>query len=380
MFQPKHAIGSTTIFTTMSALANQYGAVNLSQGFPDFDIDPPLAAAASKALHEGYNQYAPMPGLLALRQAIAQKVMHYQSVVINPETQITITPGATYGIYTAIATIISPGDEVIVPEPAYDSYLPNIRQCGGVPITIPMTTRFTIDWERIEQCITKRTKAIIVNNPHNPLGTVFNNQDLLELARIAEQYNLIVIADEVYEHLVYDGEKHISVCSIPALRDRSFVVHSFGKVFNATGWKIGYCIASETLMQHFRMVHQYIAFSVHTPAQKGLADYLSNLQHIEATRAMLEQKRNYFLNAMTETGFESPGAAKATFFQVMDYSNLSSLSDKEFAIWLTQVHGVAVIPLSAFYAQSPDQKLVRFCFAKKESTIDEAVRRLKQIK
>lgn len=379
MFEPKLPANGTTIFTVMSALANEYNAVNLSQGFPDFDIDEPLANAVAQAVKEGFNQYAPMAGLPALRAAIVHKIAHYQKTAVNPDTEITITPGATYAIYTALTAILQKGDEVIVPEPAYDSYLPNIKLNGGVPVTVSLGEDFKMDWQRIAAAVTPRTKVIIINNPHNPLGTVYDESDMQQLTALATKHNLIVIADEVYEHLIYDGRKHISVLSIPELRERSFVVHSFGKVFNTTGWKIGYCIAPPAWTQHFRMIHQFLAFSVNTPAQKGLADYLSDLNNIEATRSMLETKRNYFLKAMTDTRFTYMQPAQGSFFQVMDYSAISSLPDNKFAQWLTKEHGVATIPVSAFYAKGNNHTLVRFCFAKKESTLDEAVRRLAAI-
>jgi len=370
----------TTIFTVMSALANEHKAVNLSQGFPDFPIDDVLGAMVAAAVAEGYNQYAPMTGLPALRAAIREKIAHFQEVVIDAETEITITPGATYGIYTALTAILEPGDEVIVLEPAYDSYIPNILLNKAVPVPVPIDpASFRTDWERVTAAVSSKTKAIIINNPHNPLGSVMTEEDLLALEQIVEKHNICVIADEVYEHLVFDGGTHLSVLKFPALRQRSFIVHSFGKVFNATGWKVGYCIAPPALMQQFRQIHQFLAFSVNTPVQKGLADYLGNVNHIHETNKLIAGKRDRFLEMIKNTPFTYKKPAEGSYFQVMDYSNIADMPDKEFAQWLTREHGVAVIPVSAFYHNGTDNRLVRFCFAKREETLAEAVTRLQRL-
>jgi len=377
---PRLPFAETTIFTIMSALANEHKAINLSQGFPDFPIDGLLGNMVADAIAEGYNQYAPMAGLVALREAIATKIRYFQGTIIDPEAEITITPGATYAIYTALTTILEQGDEVIVLEPAYDSYIPNIILNKAIPVTVPIDpVSFSIDWERVASAVSTRTKAIIINNPHNPLGSVLGYEDLSRLAALADTHNLYVLSDEVYEHLVFDERQHISVLKLPELRRRSFVVHSFGKVFNATGWKAGYCIAPPELMRQFRQVHQYLAFSVNTPVQKGLADYLADPQHIHDTNKLIEARRNSFLDMMKETSFAYGTPAGGSYFQVMNYSAISDMPDKEFAQWLTREHGVAVIPVSAFYRDGTDNSLVRFCFAKQEQTLREAAKRLQHL-
>ena len=374
MITPKYPPTGTTIFTTMSALANKHKAINLSQGFPDFPIDEMLGSLVAKAIQDGYNQYAPMIGLQNLREAIANKVLHFQKVQVDPDTEITITPGATYAIYTAFSTILQPGDEVIVLEPAYDSYVPNIYSLGGVPVRVALTEGdFTVDWNKVKDAITSKTKAIIINNPHNPCGVTWAEQDFQELIALVEQHNLYVVSDEVYEHLVFDNKEHISVLRYPELRARSFIVHSFGKAFHSTGWKMGYCIAPPELMQAFRAIHQYLAFSVNTPMQQGIAEYLRDLSHLEATTTMLQERRDFFLQQMKVTKFKWLKPAAGSYFQLMDYSAISDLPSKEFAIWLTENHGVACIPLSSFYQNDNNEKWVRFCFAKKEETLKAAI-------
>lgn len=380
MLQPKFPSTGTTIFTVMSALAQEHAAINLSQGFPDFPIDPKLGALVAEAINQGYNQYAPMTGLPALRQVLAAKIARFQQVTVDPDTEITITPGATYAIYTAFCTLLQPGDEVIVPEPAYDSYIPNIISSGGVPVPVSLDPAdFSIDWDKIAAAITPRTKAIIVNNPHNPSGSTLQEQDLLQLQELAVQHNLYVIADEVYEHLVYDGAQHLSVLRYPELRARSFVTYSFGKALHSTGWKIGYMVAPPELSQAFRQMHQYLAFSVNTPMQQAIAGYLQDFDQLQATALFLQKKRDYFLQEMAQTRFTWLQPAQGSYFQVMDYSALSDLPDKEFAIWLTREHGVATIPLSSFCSQPVNSRRVRFCFAKQEATLEAAVARLKQV-
>lgn len=380
MLQPKFPSTGTTIFTVMSALAQEHQAINLSQGFPDFPIDPQLGAYVAEAINQGFNQYAPMIGLPALRQALAAKIAHFQQVIVDPDTEITITPGATYAIYTAFCALLQPGDEVIVPEPAYDSYIPNIISNGGVPVRVSLNSSdFSMDWDKVAAAITTRTKAIIINNPHNPSGSTWQEQDLLQLQELVVKHNLYVIADEVYEHLVYDGASHLSVLRYPELRARSFVTYSFGKALHSTGWKIGYCVAPPALSQAFRQLHQYLAFSVNTPMQQAIAVYLQDFSKLTATSMMLQQKRDYFLQQMKDTKFSWLQPARGSYFQVMDYSAVSSLPDKEFAVWLTREHGVATIPLSSFSSTPVNSRLVRFCFAKKEETLAAAAERLKSI-
>lgn len=369
-----------SIFAVMSGLAQQHQAVNLSQGFPDFPIDPALPQLLERASREGFNQYPPMPGLLSLREAIAKKVHHFQQVAINPDTEITITPGATYTIYTAFATLLNPGDEVIVLEPAYDSYLPNIQMAGAKAIPVPlMSDTFAVDWERVNAVVTPATKAIIFNNPHNPSGKVWQLEDFEQLTQLVNRHDLYILADEVYEHLVYDGLKHRSVLQFPELRRRSFAIYSFGKVFHNTGWKMGYCIAPPELTHSFRMVHQFLAFSVNTPAQQALAWYMEDFSVIEQAANMLEEKRDYLHRLMQDTPFRSPFTAQGSYFQLYDYAHISDMDDKAFATWLCTEHGVAAIPLSPFYHDNYNGKYLRFCFAKKAETLQKAVEKLKNI-
>lgn len=378
MLQPKFPSTGTTIFTVMSALAQEYKAINLSQGFPDFPIDPQLGTFVAAAITEGFNQYAPMAGLPALRQALAAKMAHFQQVTVDPDTEITITPGATYAIYTAFCTLLQAGDEVIVPEPAYDSYIPNIISNGGVPVSVALnSTDFSMDWDKVFAAVGPKTKAIIINNPHNPLGSTWKEEDFLQLIKLVTEHKLYLISDEVYEHLVYDGAAHLSVLRYPELRARSFVTYSFGKALHSTGWKIGYCVAPPELTQAFRQIHQYLAFSVNTPMQQAIANYLQDFGKLSATALLLEKKRDFFLQQMKDTRFSWRQAAAGSYFQVMDYSAVSDLPDKEFAIWLTKEHGVATIPLSSFYSKPVTSKLIRFCFAKKEETLTTAADRLR---
>lgn len=375
----KHTAADTTIFTVMSALAQQYNAINLSQGFPDFPIDEQLGIYLSEAAQNGWNQYAPMPGLPMLRNAVANNFKRRYGLNINPDTEITITPGATYAIYTAFTAILQPGDEVIVLEPAYDSYIPNIEMNGGivVPVALKAPT-FEVDWDLVKSAITAKTKAIIVNTPHNPTGATWNKEDWDTLAEIVRDTEIIILSDEVYEQLVYDGKPHYSVLQHAELRERSFALYSFGKVFHNTGWKIGYCIAPPAFTQAFRKLHQFIAFSINTPAQYALASYLENGNQ-EPVNIMLQSKRDYFLDLMKETPFTILQPAGGSYFQLASYENISDLPDTEFAQWLTKEYGVATIPVSAFYSNRKDDKLIRFCFAKKEETLRSAVEKLSAI-
>lgn len=380
MITPRFPDTGTTIFTVMSALAQEHQAINLSQGFPDFPIDPELGALVARAIRDDFNQYAPMPGLPALRQAIAQKIAQFQSMFVDPDTEITITPGATYGIYTALCTLLQPGDEVIVLEPAYDSYIPNIYANGGKPVPVPLDPAdFSIDWARVFAAAGPKTKAIIINNPHNPCGVTWQQSDFAQLARLAEQYDLYIIADEVYEHLVFDGQEHLSVLRFPKLRARSFAIYSFGKAFHSTGWKMGYCVAPPVLSRAFRQLHQYLAFSVNTPMQQAIATYLEDLEQLKNTTWLLQDKRDFFLRQMESSRFRYTTPAQGSYFQVMDYSEISDMPDREFAQWLTREHGVAAIPLSPFYQSAPANRYLRFCFAKKEETLRAAAEKLSHL-
>ena len=378
-FPVKHSAAGTTIFSVMSGLAQQYNAINLSQGFPDFPIDEQLSALVDQAMREGHNQYAPMPGLPGLRHAIAQNFSLRYGLTIDPELEITVTPGATYAIYTAFSTILQPGDEVIVLEPAYDSYIPNIEMNGAKVVPVALTApAFTVDWNKVADAITTRTKAIIVNTPHNPTGAVWNAADWAQLAALVRNTDIIILSDEVYEQLVYDGNKHQSILQHEELRQRAFVLYSFGKAFHNTGWKIGYCIAPPAFTQAFRRIHQYLAFSVNTPAQWAIAHYLQSGIGGNAAQ-MLQQKRDYFLQLLAQTPFKIYQPAAGSYFQLAGYEGISDLPDKQFAEWLTREYGVATIPVSAFYSNGKDDKLIRFCFAKKEETLKAAVGKLQQL-
>ncbi len=368
----------TTIFTVMSQAAAAHGAINLSQGFPDFDIDVQLADLCHQAMLEGQNQYAHMAGHPLLRQAIADKVALCYGLSINPDTEITVTSGATEAIFDALAALVCPGQEVIVLEPCYDCYIPAIELCGGVAVGVSLGPDFNVDWQKVKASITPRTRAIVVNSPHNPSGSVFSDQDIKELEVLAEQYNLLVISDEVYEHLVYDGNPHASVLESEALRQRSLAVYSFGKTYHATGWKIGYCLAPEPLMREFRKVHQYITFSTFTPAQIALATYLQQKEKYLDLSRFYQQKRDYFLSLTQDLPLRFLPCS-GSYFVLADYSAVSQVGDCEFALWMSEKIGVATIPISPFYSKPTDPKIIRFCFAKKEQTLLQAAERLRRL-
>jgi methionine aminotransferase len=374
----KHTVTGTTIFTVMSALAQQHDAINLSQGFPDFPIEEQLAELLYEAAKEGYNQYAPMPGLPLLRQAIATDFKRRYNVDVDADTEITITPGATYAIYTAFTSILQPGDEVIILEPAYDSYIPNIEMNGAKAVPVALEApAFTVDWDKVKNAVTPKTRSIIVNTPHNPTGAIWEKDDWDKLADIVRDTEIIILSDEVYEQLVFDGRQHYSILQHAELRERSFAIYSFGKVFNNTGWKIGYCIAPQAFTQAFRRLHQFLVFSVNTPAQYALAKHLSSTR--EPVHILMQQKRDTFLALIKQLPFTIYQPAPGSFFQVAGYERISDLPDTEFTQWLTKEYGVATIPVSAFYSNRKDDKLIRFCFAKKEETLREAVKRLEKL-
>ncbi|SEW10752.1 methionine aminotransferase [Chitinophaga arvensicola] len=369
----------TTIFTVMSGLAATHQAINLSQGFPDYDCSDELKAMVNEAMQQGHNQYAPMPGLMPLRSAIAGKISNLYQQSVNPDTEITITPGGTYAIFTAIATCIHPGDEVIIFEPAYDSYIPNVLVNGGVPVLISLSfPDYRINWAEVRSKITQRTKMIMLNTPHNPTGSILQENDIAELEKLVAEFNLLVLSDEVYEHLIFDGAQHHSILRYPAIFRNSFVTFSFGKVFHNTGWKMGYCVAPEHLMKEYRKVHQYLCFSVNTPMQYGLAKFLETPSHYLELPAFYQQKRDYFLTLMKDTRF-TPLASQGSYFQLMKYDRISDEGDKDFAIRMTKEYGVAVIPVSAFYQDGKDDHVIRFCFAKKSVTLEQAAARLQHI-
>ena len=378
-FPQKHTAAPTTIFTVMSALAQQHNAINLSQGFPDFAIDEPLSGFLGEAAMTGYNQYAPMAGLPMLRQAIAADFKKRYGLDIDADAEVTITPGATYGIYTAFTAVLQAGDEAVLLEPAYDSYIPNIEMNGAKAVPVALEAPdFSVNWNKVKAAITPKTKALILNTPHNPTGAVWSKEDWDTLAEIVRDTDIVILADEVYEQLIFDGKKHYSVLEHPELRQRSFALYSFGKVFNNTGWKMGYCIAPPAYTQAFRRIHQFLSFTVNTPAQYALAHHLSS-GLASPVQQIMERKRNYFLELMKGTKFTIHNPTGGSYFQVASYEQISDMPDTEFANWLTTEHGVATIPVSAFYHNKKDDKLIRFCFAKKEETLDAAIERLKAV-
>jgi methionine aminotransferase len=368
----------TTIFTVMSALATELGAVNLGQGFPDFDCDVRLVDAVAEAMKHGLNQYPPMAGIAPLRQVVAEKIDALYGARYDWNEEITITAGATQAIFTALLAIVRPGDEVIVIEPVYDSYIPNIELIGGTVVAVPMTAEFRVPWDKVREAVTPRTRAIMVNSPHNPSGTILRDADMRALESIAVDHDLFVISDEVYEHMVFDGEPHQSACRYPALAARSFVISSFGKTFHVTGWKVAYCAAPGPLSAEFRKVHQFNVFTVNTPVQHGLAAYMQEPEHYLGLPAFYQRKRDLFRAGLAGTRLRLL-PSEGTFFQLVDYSAVSDMPEAAFAKWLTTELGVAAIPLSAFYEKPVENGVVRFCFAKKEETLALALERLSKL-
>jgi methionine aminotransferase len=369
----------TTIFTVMSALAAEHKAVNLGQGFPDYPMPEALTDLVSKAMQSGFNQYAPMPGWIPLRESIAEKIKFLYQTIINPDTEITITPGGTYAIYTALTTVLRPGDEVIVFEPAYDSYIPNIEVNGAIPVLIDLKfPGYRIDWNEVRSRITPRTRVIMLNTPHNPTGAVLHEEDIQQLRAVVKDTNILILSDEVYEHLIFDQVPHQSMLRYPDLLQRSFACFSFGKVYHCTGWKLGYCIAPAAFTKEFRKVHQFNCFSCHTPSQVALASFLKNRESYLQLSPEMQGKRDYFSKLMTDTRF-TPLPSYGSYFQCYKYDRISEESDKDFAIRITKEYGIATIPVSAFYQSGKDDKVIRFCFAKKESTLEQAVERLRKI-
>lgn len=365
------AVG-TTIFTVMSQLAAEVGALNLSQGFPNFDCSPELTDLVSKYLKKGFNQYAPMIGVQSLRENLAEKAFFLYGVDYHPEQEVTITSGATEAIFAAISAVVRPGDEVIVFEPAYDSYVPAIELNGGIPVYVTLTPPdYKIVWEEVRSKITERTKLILINTPHNPVGTVLAKSDLDELAATVKDTSILIVSDEVYEHIIFDGHQHNSLMTHPVLRERTFICGSFGKTYHITGWKIGYCYAPKALSVEFRKVHQYLTFSTVTPIQHALADFLSNPDHYLSLSAFYQQKRDLFLHGLSASKFEFEPAA-GSFFQTVSYKDLTDENDYALAVRLTKEIGVASIPVSVFYSQKNDYKRLRFCFAKDEDTLQKA--------
>jgi methionine aminotransferase len=372
------AVG-TTIFSVMSALATEHNAVNLGQGFPDFNCDPQLVQAVTDAMQQGLNQYPPMPGIPALRAAVASKIEALHAHRYSPDSEITITAGATQGIITAILAVVRPGDEVVVLEPCYDSYVPNIALAGGTVVRVPLTPHtFRPDFGKIAAAITPRTRAILINSPHNPSATIWSREDMLALQELLAPTDVLLISDEVYEHMVFDGRQHESAARYPGLAARAFIVSSFGKTFHVTGWKVGTVCAPAPLMAEFRKVHQFNVFTVNTPVQHGLAQYLANPAPYLELPAFYQRKRDLFRAGLERTRFKLLHS-EGSYFQCVDISEVSDLGEADFCQWLTREIGVAAIPLSAFYGDGFDQRVVRFCFAKKDETLQAALDRLAQL-
>ena len=366
----------TTIFTVMSALANEVGAINLSQGFPDYDTSPELIALVNQAMKNGNNQYAPMAGYMPLREEISRKTEKLYGGIYNPETEITITAGGTQAIFTAITAVINPNDEVIIFEPAFDCYAPAIKLAGGIVKSLELEPPdYRIRWDMVKRLINNRTKMIILNSPHNPTATILQKEDIDELSAIVKNQDILILSDEVYEHLIYDGQTHHSMARYPELHKRSFIVASFGKPFHATGWKIGYCMAPALLMHEFRRVHQFLVFSVNAPMQAAIAEYLRNENNYLALPGFFQQKRDYFRKGLESSRFEILPCA-GSYFQSVRYGAITDEKDNDFVLRLTREVGVAAIPVSAFYNKGTDHHVLRFCFAKKQETLDGALDRL----
>ena len=369
----------TTIFTVMSALAAEHKAVNLGQGFPDFECAPELVNAVTAAMQAGHNQYPPMPGVPALREAVARKIEALHGRAYNPNTEITITAGATQAIITAILAIVHEGDEVIVLDPCYDSYVPNIELAGGKAVRVPLTPgTFRPDFAKISAAITPRTRAIIINSPHNPSATIWTAEEMRQLEDLLAPTDILLISDEVYEHMVFDGAEHESAARFPGLAARAFIVSSFGKTFHVTGWKVGTVAAPAALTAEFRKVHQFNVFTVNTPVQHGLAAYLQDPTPYLQLPAFYQAKRDLFREGLAGSRFKLLPST-GSYFQCVDISAISDLNEADFCQWLTREVGVAAIPLSAFYGDGFDQRVVRFCFAKKDETLRAALERLRKL-
>jgi len=369
----------TSIFAVMSELAGKVGAINLSQGFPDFPVDPMLISLVDDAMRAGHNQYAPMPGLPALREAIAAKVERLYGAVYDPGTEVTVTAGATQALFTIMGTIVRPGDEVVIIDPAYDCYAPSVELFGGVPVHVRLDAAMRFDAAATRAAITPRTRALVINTPHNPGGTILRDADLRAVADMLRDTDALLISDEVYEHLVFDGEAHASAMGYAELRDRTFAVFSFGKVFHATGWKTGYVLAPRELMAEFRKVHQFNVFSANMPIQHALAEHMRDAARYLGLPAFYQAKRDHFLGGLAGTRF-NPLPCEGSYFQVADYGAISDEPDLVFAERLAREHGVAAIPLSPFYKDPPpEQRLLRFCFGKREATLDAALEKLRLV-
>lgn len=370
---------STTIFSVMSKLAAEYNAINLSQGFPDYSADPKLVELVNKAMKDGFNQYAPMPGNQLLKETIAQKVKNLYNVKYDPDTEITVTAGGTQAIFTALAAIINSGDEVIIFEPAYDCYAPTIRLLGGIVKTYELAPpAYEIDWDMVKKLFTSSTRMIILNSPQNPTGSILSKEDMKSLIKLISGTDILILSDEVYEHLIYDDQKHNSVMLFPELRERSFIIASFGKLLHATGWKLGYCLAPELLTKEFRKVHQFNVFSVNSPMQQAIAQYIQEPSNYNGIGSFFQQKRDYFRSLLKESRFKLL-PCHGSYFQCVSYNDISDEKDTDFSERLIRDFGVASIPVSAFYQKGTDHKIIRFCFAKENTTLALAAEKLTNV-
>ena len=369
----------TTIFTVMSKLAADLGAINLSQGFPDFDCDPALIDAVARHMRDGRNQYAPMQGVPALRQAISAKYESFHGRRYDHDTEVTVTSGGTEAIFNAVAAVVRSGDEAIVLEPCYDSYVPAIELNGATPVVVSLRPgTYAIDWEALRQAVTPRTRVLIINTPHNPTGSIMTMDDVEQLRALVRGTDIVIVSDEVYEHIIFDGAQHESMARHPELAERSFIIGSFGKTYHVTGWKVGYAVAPAALTAEFRKVHQFVTFSTNTPVQHALADFLSTQQGLRELAPFFQAKRDLFLRLMEGSRFR-PLACRGSYFQLMDYSAITDEDDTAFAIRMTKEHGVASIPTSPFLYRASAPRVVRFCFAKKDETLVAAAERLRQV-
>ncbi|RBQ03175.1 methionine aminotransferase [Pedobacter miscanthi] len=369
----------TTIFSVMSKLAAEHNAINLSQGFPDYACDPELVKLVNKAMKDGFNQYAPMPGSAFLKETIAEKVEALYKIKYNPDTEITVTAGGTQAIFTALAAIINAGDEVIIFEPAYDSYAPTIKLLGGLVKTYELAPpNYGIDWDMVKKLFTAKTRMIILNTPQNPTGSILSSDDMESLIKLVTGTDILILSDEVYEHLIYDEQKHQSVMLYPELKQRSFIVASFGKLLHTTGWKLGYCLAPEKLTKEFRKVHQFNVFSVNSPMQQAIAEYLKQPKNYTGLASFFQKKRDYFRGLLAESRFTLL-PCNGSYFQCASYSDISDEKDTDFSMRLIREFGVATIPVSAFYQKATDHKIIRFCFAKEDATLAKAAEKLKNV-
>ena len=368
-----------TIFSVMTQLANEHGAINLSQGFPDFDTYPELISLVETYMSQGHNQYAPMQGVMALRERIAEKVSEMYGAQYDPATEITVTSGATESVFAAISAVVQKNDEVIIFEPAYDAYAPIVRLNGGIPVFLQLAfPEYNIDWDAVKNAVSRKTKLIVLNYPHNPTGAVLSKDDISSLSRIVENTQIYIVSDEAYEHIIFDGLQHESISRYPQLAQRSFVICSFGKTYHTTGWKIGYTLAPEALSIELQKIHQYLTFASNTPIQMAYAEFMKNKGLYLNLPDFYQQKRDLFLNLISASRF-TPLPCKGTYYQMLDYSQISDESEFDFARRLTVEHGVAAIPPSALYHQKEDHRVLRFCFAKKHETLESAAERLCRI-